>query len=56
MLTSPRSAYRSYLGVSSYNQRPAIIMKLYQRGSLEQEVRQAGGYGLQLEHALRWES
>ncbi len=45
---------RSYLGVSSYNQRPAIIMKYYRRGSLEQEVRQAGGYGLPLEQALRW--
>jgi serine/threonine protein kinase len=29
-------------------------MKYYQRGSLEQEVRRAGGYGLPLEQALRW--
>jgi hypothetical protein len=41
--------------VSNYGGRPAIIMKLYKRGSLEQVVRQqAGGFGLPLEQALRW--
>jgi serine/threonine protein kinase len=39
--------------MSSYGGCP-IIMKLYQRGSLEQAVRQAGGFGLPLGQALRW--
>ncbi len=48
-----RPTCRSYLGVTSHNQQPALIMKLCERGSLDGAIRESAGLGLPLERALR---
>ncbi len=45
---------RSYLGVSVLRNKPAIIMKYYERGSLAAEIHQMYPHGIPERQALRW--
>ncbi len=44
-----------YLGVSVLEGcKPAIVMKLYDKGSLREVIEASQGKGLELQQALRW--
>ncbi len=51
---SPVPGTCRYLGVSVLRGQPAIVMRLYHRGSLAAAVEASGGAGLELGQALRW--